>query len=346
MATSSETIEKPDSLITTDASNRTILPGIQPFPTHRDESKNTKEVQDYPTNNGKAWDARDSTEKTDENILHYTHPFRLPDLNSHMENNNTFMFHNWGSNPSYYEYYPYFTPLPSLPVQDLCDKRKIFENKDPLFPSNHAVYFPSNYFAQHSVAPSFVRLKEINNFLSGDQDNVKTRYHDMESDIEAAMEPKKKRQGIKGRKYKQENLVGKELDYLALIHGQANVSLYAGEQISNEGVDKAKQKRQKHVQKACIHCKKAHLACDTNRPCVRCVRLGKTDCVDVEHKRRGRPKANPEKKKADIACYSVFADDPKNLAKNPTILAQMCNDVFQPFPLFSVDHGHKDNQTQ
>lgn len=56
-------------------------------------------------------------------------------------------------------------------------------------------------------------------------------------------------------------------------------------------------KRQKHVRKACIHCKKAHLACDEGRPCKRCIHLGKTDCIDVEHKRRGRPRSSPEKKR-------------------------------------------------
>jgi hypothetical protein len=59
---------------------------------------------------------------------------------------------------------------------------------------------------------------------------------------------------------------------------------------------KPKAKRQKHVCRACVHCKRAHLACDNQRPCRRCVHLGKTDCVDVEHKRRGRPKSTPDKK--------------------------------------------------
>ena len=62
-------------------------------------------------------------------------------------------------------------------------------------------------------------------------------------------------------------------------------------------------KRQKHVRKACIHCKKAHLACDEARPCKRCLHLGKTDCIDVEHKRRGRPRSSPEKKR--VAQMSV-----------------------------------------
>ena len=59
-------------------------------------------------------------------------------------------------------------------------------------------------------------------------------------------------------------------------------------------------KRHKHVRKACVHCKKAHLACDEGRPCRRCIHLGKTDCVDVEHKRRGRPRTSPEKKKMQM----------------------------------------------
>ena len=63
-------------------------------------------------------------------------------------------------------------------------------------------------------------------------------------------------------------------------------------------------KRQKHVRKACIHCKKAHLACDEARPCKRCVHLGKTDCIDVEHKRRGRPRSSPEKKRVSQISMS------------------------------------------
>ncbi|KAK0546224.1 hypothetical protein OC845_004688 [Tilletia horrida] len=48
-----------------------------------------------------------------------------------------------------------------------------------------------------------------------------------------------------------------------------------------------------NVRVACSNCKKAHLACDTNRPCGRCVRICKTDsCVDVQHKKRGRPRSD------------------------------------------------------
>ncbi|QIW99349.1 hypothetical protein AMS68_004867 [Peltaster fructicola] len=46
-----------------------------------------------------------------------------------------------------------------------------------------------------------------------------------------------------------------------------------------------------HVASACINCKRAHLSCDIQRPCRRCVDAGKEDtCHDVQHKKRGRPR--------------------------------------------------------
>ncbi|KAK9457748.1 hypothetical protein V1511DRAFT_530921 [Dipodascopsis uninucleata] len=55
-------------------------------------------------------------------------------------------------------------------------------------------------------------------------------------------------------------------------------------------------RRQKtHVIAACSNCKRAHLACDISRPCQRCISLGKQDtCVDVRHKKRGRPRLKEE----------------------------------------------------
>ena len=50
--------------------------------------------------------------------------------------------------------------------------------------------------------------------------------------------------------------------------------------------------RPKPVHKACVHCKRAHLACDAERPCRRCLGSGRaTTCVDVVHKKRGRPRS-------------------------------------------------------
>ena len=60
--------------------------------------------------------------------------------------------------------------------------------------------------------------------------------------------------------------------------------------------------RKVQVTSACSNCKKAHLACDDERPCKRCSRSGKPDsCVDVEHKKRGRPR---------LSKYDIVADAP------------------------------------
>ncbi|OQO00265.1 hypothetical protein B0A48_14052 [Cryoendolithus antarcticus] len=50
-------------------------------------------------------------------------------------------------------------------------------------------------------------------------------------------------------------------------------------------------KTKTHVASACVNCKRAHLSCDVQRPCGRCVTSGKQEtCVDVAHKKRGRPR--------------------------------------------------------
>ncbi|KAJ1969132.1 hypothetical protein IWQ62_000819 [Dispira parvispora] len=60
-----------------------------------------------------------------------------------------------------------------------------------------------------------------------------------------------------------------------------------------------------HVPSACANCKKAHLACDISRPCKRCVAMGKTaTCVDVQHKKRGRPKLKHAKPPSDNSSVS------------------------------------------
>ncbi|KAI1409618.1 hypothetical protein F5Y13DRAFT_193123 [Hypoxylon sp. FL1857] len=54
---------------------------------------------------------------------------------------------------------------------------------------------------------------------------------------------------------------------------------------------KSQRKTKGHVASACVPCKRAHLRCDAQRPCSRCLSNGKEDsCVDVQHKKRGRPR--------------------------------------------------------
>ncbi|KAK4508836.1 uncharacterized protein ATC70_013459 [Mucor velutinosus] len=66
---------------------------------------------------------------------------------------------------------------------------------------------------------------------------------------------------------------------------------------STPSITKKKPTKTTHVPTACINCKKAHLACDLSRPCKRCSTLGKSDsCIDIKHKKRGRPKLTSIKK--------------------------------------------------
>ncbi|KAK4068530.1 transcriptional regulator family: Fungal Specific TF [Trichoderma aggressivum f. europaeum] len=59
---------------------------------------------------------------------------------------------------------------------------------------------------------------------------------------------------------------------------------------------KSQRKTKGHVASACVPCKKAHLRCDAQRPCSRCLGNGKEDaCVDVQHKKRGRPRLRDER---------------------------------------------------
>ncbi|KAI9260652.1 hypothetical protein BDA99DRAFT_512771 [Phascolomyces articulosus] len=63
---------------------------------------------------------------------------------------------------------------------------------------------------------------------------------------------------------------------------------------TNTATTTSRPSNKSHVLRACVNCRKAHLACDTDRPCKRCVSLGKEQtCYDVDHKKRGRPKLRP-----------------------------------------------------
>ncbi|KAE8144414.1 hypothetical protein BDV25DRAFT_171576 [Aspergillus avenaceus] len=64
-----------------------------------------------------------------------------------------------------------------------------------------------------------------------------------------------------------------------------------------------------HVASACVNCKKKHLGCDPARPCRRCVLSGKeATCVDVRHKKRGRPPLKAED--TSIRTYGSQTDNP------------------------------------
>ncbi|KAF4425193.1 Transcription activator of gluconeogenesis ERT1 [Fusarium austroafricanum] len=59
---------------------------------------------------------------------------------------------------------------------------------------------------------------------------------------------------------------------------------------------KSQRKTKGHVASACVPCKRAHLRCDSQRPCSRCITNGKEEsCVDVQHKKRGRPRLRDDR---------------------------------------------------
>ena len=79
-----------------------------------------------------------------------------------------------------------------------------------------------------------------------------------------------------------------------------------------------------HVPSACVNCKRKHLACETRRPCNRCVQTGKevrilnldeiitidsfqATCVDVQHKKRGRPRLREEENVREVAFGTDYS---------------------------------------
>lgn len=69
---------------------------------------------------------------------------------------------------------------------------------------------------------------------------------------------------------------------------------------------KPKQKgtRKPYVKRACTHCKTAHTACDSNRPCKRCTQLGIAhECIDAERKKPATRKPRKKKKEEDQDYY-------------------------------------------
>ncbi|KAJ6099478.1 hypothetical protein N7467_001013 [Penicillium canescens] len=72
---------------------------------------------------------------------------------------------------------------------------------------------------------------------------------------------------------------------------------------------KSTRRTKAHVASACVNCKKKHLGCDPARPCRRCVLAGKAStCVDVTHKKRGRPPLKAED--SSLRSYTTHLENP------------------------------------
>ncbi|KAI0165489.1 hypothetical protein GGR57DRAFT_123097 [Xylariaceae sp. FL1272] len=75
---------------------------------------------------------------------------------------------------------------------------------------------------------------------------------------------------------------------------------------------KTQRKTKGHVASACVPCKRAHLRCDAQRPCSRCLSNGKEDaCIDVQHKKRGRPRLRDDREpRFDTGRFGHPPSDP------------------------------------
>ena len=127
-------------------------------------------------------------------------------------------------------------------------------------------------------------------------------------------------------------------------------------------VHKSTRRTKAHVASACVNCKKKHLGCDPARPCRRCVLAGKavsicvfpmnslirfvssaalspknleltnviskSSCVDVTHKKRGRPPLKAED--SSMRSYTTHADHPTVPAESQSTIAPSHRALHRP----------------
>ncbi|KAI1201336.1 hypothetical protein F5X97DRAFT_35447 [Nemania serpens] len=93
---------------------------------------------------------------------------------------------------------------------------------------------------------------------------------------------------------------------------------------------KSQRKTKGHVASACVPCKRAHLRCDAQRPCSRCLSNGKEDaCIDVQHKKRGRPRLRDEREPRFDS--GRFAHPPDPMIRRPLSLYAQSSAPPAPF---------------
>ncbi|KAI8882166.1 hypothetical protein K501DRAFT_334188 [Backusella circina FSU 941] len=106
---------------------------------------------------------------------------------------------------------------------------------------------------------------------------------------------------------------------------------------NNSTTLKKKLTKSTHVPTACLNCKKAHLACDLSRPCKRCVSLDKSStCIDIKHKKRGRPKLSDKRWLSGISESNVLAS-PSHLTE--INLAPIRQQPSPPSPLSTLPNS-------
>ncbi|BFZ58807.1 hypothetical protein PYCC9005_005872 [Savitreella phatthalungensis] len=101
-------------------------------------------------------------------------------------------------------------------------------------------------------------------------------------------------------------------------YGTRSSPTLSDSQGNNAGSDVLRRRVKAHVASACVNCKRAHLACDSQRPCHRCISIGKADqCFDVAHKRRGRPRTKEGSGSMSAAGTIIVASSTGNNSNRP-----------------------------
>ncbi|KAG9248129.1 hypothetical protein BJ878DRAFT_476749 [Calycina marina] len=86
---------------------------------------------------------------------------------------------------------------------------------------------------------------------------------------------------------------------------------------------KVARKTKGHVASACVSCKRAHLRCDSQRPCSRCLNNGKEDaCVDVQHKKRGRPRLRDDRETRFEGMSQGYPPPPNSISRPMSMYGQ------------------------
>ena len=105
---------------------------------------------------------------------------------------------------------------------------------------------------------------------------------------------------------------------------------------------KSDKKKAYYVNKACVHCKASHVACDAQRPCKRCIRRGtEATCVDAESKKRGRPKNSANSKRSYV--LNSLESSNSTVVNEPLLIPNIMdiNDYAQNGHLFDVSDVSK-----
>ncbi|KAI1386417.1 uncharacterized protein F4822DRAFT_431286 [Hypoxylon trugodes] len=181
-------------------------------------------------------------------------------------------------------------PLPPKPNPEVGDR-----GQGGYQPTSHDAYRPSStvpggeYRAAAPPQPSLLppTTSTTRPFPSEGPERMPYSYHRPEESMGRPIPYQQQGPMVPQPQYPLPPVVGPSL-------GPSPYSMSSNQQVAENPPftsPKSQRKTKGHVASACVPCKRAHLRCDAQRPCSRCLSNGKEDsCVDVQHKKRGRPR--------------------------------------------------------